>query len=239
MQPEQLPDIARGLRAEPLSEDCRLIWKRGDHALIGISGGNSYFNQKRLRALMQWAVDYFAKIDVVYVDTHLEDLLIADGRSPGDAARSVRATLKDVRRRIRRSLEGVGPRAALFQVRALSEVMNLEEYQNVRGRTETALRDEREFSLTCDRMVHQVMLNKTRDPGAISAEHMRAGRQYVAAEAPLFVDSPAIFGVPSSVLLYHLRTPVTEYFARVPRGFRAARGQGYVVVGPPTVSTDC
>ncbi|WP_369391565.1 tRNA-dependent cyclodipeptide synthase [Streptomyces sp. CG1] len=127
----------------------------------------------------------------------------------------------------------------LFRVRALSEVMNLEEYQNVRERTEKALRDEREFSLTCDRMVHQVMLNSTRAPGAIGAEHMRAGRHYVTAEAPLFVDSPAIFGVPSSALLYHLRTPITEYFARAPRGFRAAREQGYVAVGPPPASTGC
>ncbi|MEU5212195.1 tRNA-dependent cyclodipeptide synthase [Streptomyces sp. NPDC020742] len=238
MEPEHIPDTVSGLRAEPMTEDCRLIWKRGDHALIGISGGNSYFNQYRLSALMQWAADHFAEIDVVYVDTHMEDLLIADGRSPEDAARSVRRTMKDVRRRIRRSLEGMGPRAALFRVRALSEFMDMEEYQKIRERAEHALRDDREFSAACDRMVHQVMLNKKGDPSTISPEYMQAGRKYVLAEAPLFIDSPAIFDVPSSTLLYHLRTPVTECLAWDQSGFRAAREQGYVVVGPPPENTD-
>ena len=231
MEPE-LPGTGSGLHAEPVTEDCRLIWKRGEHALIGISGGNSYFNQDRLTVLLHWAADHFADIDVVYVDTHMEEMLVADGRSPEYAARSVKRTLKDVRRRIRRSLERVGSEAKRFHVRALSEVMTLPEYRAVVERTERAFRDDRGFSSACERMVRQVLLSKRGDPADISPAHLAAGLRYVMAEAPLFVDSPIIFGTPSSTLLYHLSTPVTDYFAGKQTGFRAAPGQGYVVVGP-------
>ncbi|MCK7625850.1 tRNA-dependent cyclodipeptide synthase [Streptomyces sp. RS10V-4] len=228
------------LHAEPLSEDCRLIWKRGDHALIGVSGGNSYFNQDRLTALLRWAGDAFTEIDVVYVDTHMEEMLVADGHTPERAARSVRSTLKDVRRRIRRSLERLGPEAKRFRVRPLSEVMELPAYRAVRDRAEQGLRTDPGFRDACDRMVRQVVEHRTRTtaPGtpepATTAAHRTAGLHYVTAEAPLFLDSPAIFDVPSSTLLYHLMTPVTEFLAGRQTGFRAGPGQGYVVIAPPS-----
>ncbi|MFF2809168.1 tRNA-dependent cyclodipeptide synthase [Streptomyces sp. NPDC058000] len=237
MEPELLAG-ASTLRAEPLSEDCRLIWKRGDHALIGISGGNSYFNQDRLTALLCWAGEHFTEIDVVYVDMHMDEMLVADGHTPERAARSVRGTLKDVRRRIRRSLERLGPEAKRFRVRALSEVTTLPAYQSVRHRIEQALDTDRDLYAACDRMVRQVAHHRTQSHAATgmptTEAHLTAGLHYVTAEAPLFIDSPAIFDVPSSTLLYHLRTPVTDYLAGRQTGFRAAPGQGYVVVAPST-----
>ncbi|MFF0622445.1 tRNA-dependent cyclodipeptide synthase [Streptomyces sp. NPDC004296] len=234
MEPELLAG-AGTLRAEPLTEDCRLIWKRGDHALVGISGGNSYFNQDRLTALLCWAGEHFTDIDVVYVDMHMEEMLVADGHTPERAARSVRSTLKDVRRRIRRSLERLGPEAKRFRVRALSEVTTVPAYQTVRRRIEQTLETDRDFHTACDRMVRQVVHHRTQSHAMPTTEaHLTAGLRYVTAEAPLFIDSPAIFDTPSSTLLYHLRTPVTDFLAGRQTGFRAAPGQGYVIIAPPT-----
>ncbi|MGW1077151.1 tRNA-dependent cyclodipeptide synthase [Streptomyces sp. NPDC002537] len=231
MQPSTSPDM----QVVPLSDECRAIWQRGEHALVGISAGNSYFNQDRITALLEWAGRSFARVDVVYVDTNIDAMLIADGRSPEYAAKSVKSTLKDVRRRIRRSLERLGPEAERFHVRALSELMDLPAYRAVRGRTDQALRDDRDFSAICEEMVRQVVLHRPGGDDSITAEHLRAGLDYVKAEAPLLADSPSIFGAPSSVVLYHLKMPMAEHLALRKGEFHAARDQGYVVVRPSSL----
>ncbi|MYU56034.1 MULTISPECIES: tRNA-dependent cyclodipeptide synthase [Streptomyces] len=221
---------------EPLSDRSRLIWQRGEHALIGVSAGNGYFNQDRLTALMEWAEDSFAKVDVVYVDTHIDSMLIADGRVPESAVRSVKATLKDVRRRIRRALERLGPEAARFRVRALSEIMELPIYRTVEKQTDRAIEEDEEFSSICETMVHEIVQHRPGGGSDVTAEQVHAGLSYLKAEAPLFVDSPSIFGVSTSVLLYHTRTPVSQHLAQQTTGFCAAQGQAYVVVRPPSLA---
>ncbi|MBH1937655.1 tRNA-dependent cyclodipeptide synthase [Streptomyces sp. AV19] len=225
------------MRAEPLGENCERIWQRAEHALVGISTGNSYFNQERLTALLDWAGNHYGQIDVVYVDTALDDMLLADGRTPESAARSVKGTVRDARRRIRRAVEKQGPRAERFRVRALSELLELPEYRAVRERTDRAFEEDAEFTATCEAMVQEVVAH--RGDSAITEAHLRAGLAYVQAEAPLFTDCPAIFGVSASVVLYHMRTPISEYLAGDPQGFRAAPGQGFVIVRPaePALAT--
>ncbi|WP_372411466.1 tRNA-dependent cyclodipeptide synthase [Streptomyces luteireticuli] len=219
------------MRGEPLGENCRRIWQRAEHALIGISAGNSYFNQDRLTALLEWAERHYERIDVVYVDTALDTMLLADGRTPESAAKSVKATVRDVRRRIKRSLERLEPQAGRFRVRALSELLDVPEYRAVRQRTDRAFVEDAEFAATCEAMVQEIVAHRG-GGAAVTDAHLRAGLAYVQAEAPLFTDCPAIFGVSESVVLYHLRTPISEYLAGDPQGFRAAPGQGFVVVRP-------
>ncbi|MBC2877234.1 MULTISPECIES: tRNA-dependent cyclodipeptide synthase [Streptomyces] len=236
MSPHVLTDAspvapAIEMHGEPLGENCRRILPRGEHALIGVSAGNSYFNQDRLTGLLDWAERSFEDIDVVYVDTALDEMLLADGRTPESAAKSVKATVRDVRRRIKRARERLGPQGARIRVRALSEIMELPAYQAVRRETDRAFREDPEFAATCRALVRDVVEGRS-GTGAVTEAHLRAGLAYVQAEAPLFTDCPAIFGVPTSVVLYHMKTPISEYLAGSPEGFRAAPGQGYAIVRP-------
>jgi cyclo(L-tyrosyl-L-tyrosyl) synthase len=220
------------MHVEPLSEECRKIWQLGDHALVGVSAGNSYFNQERLTKLLTWAGRSFAEIDVVYVDTHIDTMLVADGRSPQYAAKSARSTVKDLRRRIRRAVETVDPDGARLRVRALSQLMELPEYQEVRRRTDRAAREDPEFFATCEAMVRQVVEHRTGGRNVMTKAHFEAGLSYLLAEAPLFVDSPTIFDVRSTGLCYHMLTPITEQLSRRNTSFRAAASLGYMVVRP-------
>ncbi|MCX5145277.1 tRNA-dependent cyclodipeptide synthase [Streptomyces sp. NBC_00320] len=40
----------------PFTRTCRHIWEDGDHVLIGVSPGNSYFGAERIGSLAGWAV---------------------------------------------------------------------------------------------------------------------------------------------------------------------------------------
>ncbi|MGW7411238.1 tRNA-dependent cyclodipeptide synthase [Streptomyces sp. NPDC054863] len=231
------------MHVEVLGQESRSIWKRGDHALVGVSAGNSYFNQERLTKLLRWAGHSFAEIDVVYVDTHIDTMLVADGRPPAYAAKSSRSSVKDLRRRIRRAVEAVDPDGIRLRVRPLSQLMELPEYQTVRRRTDQAMREDPQFLATCEAMVRQVVGHRSAGGGGDSGggsggnvmtkAHFEAGLSYLQAEAPLFVDAPSIFNVRSSVLCYHMLTPITEQLARRDSSFRAAPTLGYVIVRPP------
>jgi cyclo(L-tyrosyl-L-tyrosyl) synthase len=233
MQKKQLAELSHGMHVEPLSDECRKIWQRGDHALVGISAGNSYFNQERLTKLLTWAGRSFAEIDVVYVDTHIDTMLIADGRPPQYAVKSSKSTVKDLRRRIRRAVETVDPDGVRLRVRALSQLMELPEYQEVRRRTDRAAREDPAFLATCADMVRQVVGHRNGGGQPVTDAHFEAGLSYLLAEAPLFVDAPAIFDVRSTALCYHMLTPITEQLSRRDADFRAAPSLGYVVVRPP------
>lgn len=234
MQGNRLAELSHGMHTEPLSEECRRIWQRGDHALIGISAGNSYFNQERLTALLTWAGRGFRAVDVVYVDTHIDTMLIAEGRAPAAAAKSARATLKDLRRRIRRAVEGADADHRKLRIRPLSELVPSAPYQAVRRRTDRTMSENPEFAAACEEMVRQVVKHRS----GIDADHalearLVAGLSYVRAEAPLFVDAPSVFGVPSSVVCYHTITPISDQLTREDSTVRAAPGNGYVIVRPP------
>ncbi|MGK5627844.1 tRNA-dependent cyclodipeptide synthase [Streptomyces sp. URMC 123] len=238
MRTTPLPGTARGFRAEPLSDASRRTAERGDHALIGISPGNSYFNQERLAALFHWVAGRFAAVDVVYVDTHIDTMLVADGRTPEYAARSARSRVKDTRRRTRRALEELGSERSRFRLHALSELQRLREYQEIRRRSETALATDPEFAAACEEMVHGIVANRPGAAGPVTPAHLRAGMDYLLAELPLLVDSPRIFQVPSSVVCYHLTMSLAAHFAQDAFAFRAAENQGFLVVRPVGADPD-
>lgn len=237
MQGNQLAELRHGMYTEPLSESCRRILERGEHALVGVSAGNSYFDQERLTALLEWTRRTFAGVDVVYVDTHIDTMLVADGRTPEYAARSARSTVKDVRRRIRRAVERVDPDGLRIRVRALSELLDTPEYREVRRRTDRALAEDAGFAATCEEMVGQVLQHRMGPGSGATTAHWEAGLGYVRAEAPLFVDAPAVFNVPSSMVCYHMNTPISAHLVQPDSTFRAAPGHGYVIVRPST--PDC
>ncbi len=230
---KKLAELSHGMYVEPLSEKCREIWQRGDHALVGVSAGNSYFNQERLTRLLTWAGHSFAEIDVVYVDTHIDTMLVADGRSPQYASKSSKSTVKDLRRRIRRAVESVDPDGVRLRVRALSQVMDLPAYREVRRRTDRAAREDPRFLAACEEMVRQVVVHRNGGGNVMTKAHFEAGLSYLQAEAPLFVDASTIFDVHSTALCYHMLTPITEELSRRDALFRAAPSLGYMIVRPP------
>lgn len=56
--------------------------------------------------------------------------------------------------------------------------------------------------------------------------------EYVGAEAPLFLDTPAILQAPSSLNCYHQLLPTAELLYSRGAGLRASRNQGHAIVTP-------
>ncbi|NUO41063.1 MAG: tRNA-dependent cyclodipeptide synthase, partial [Streptomyces sp.] len=86
-----------------------------------------------------------------------------------------------------------------------------------------------EFRTTCEQLVGTFLAGKVTD---VTEAQRRVCMAYVCAEAPLFLDTPAILGVPSSLNCYHQLLPMAELLYAPGAGLRASRNQGHAIVTP-------
>jgi cyclo(L-tyrosyl-L-tyrosyl) synthase len=226
----------------PFTTACRDIWEEGDHALIGVSPGNSYFSAQRISALARWAARRFRRIDFVYADLHVDTMFQALGYAPEHARRRASKEIKAVRRRVLRGMEESGPTDQQNQqhqhdqhtmrVHALSDFEHDATYRLLHRRVRHILDVDEEFRRGCERMADLFLGSRLDDGRPPTAEQRRVCLDYIAAELPFFVDTPSILGVPSSVSCYHVLMPLTEVLYGRGGGLRAMRNQAYAVVRP-------
>ncbi|MFI5754980.1 tRNA-dependent cyclodipeptide synthase [Streptomyces sp. NPDC051569] len=224
-------DAVDAVDAVPLGARSDVILQQGDHALFGVSTGNSYFSRRRLAHAISWAAAHFDVVDVIYADLYLDAMCEAFGYELADARRSAAKQLRGVRRRIQGALEDAGKPADRVRARPLSDFLEEPAYQEVRARALTALLTDTELRAVRDEMAYQ-FLAKRLDPGAFpTTRQVQVVQSYVDAELPFFVDSPSILGVASSVHCYHTVMALGRLlFSDRVVGLRPADNQGYAIV---------
>lgn len=216
----------------PFTRTCRHIWEDGDHVLIGVSPGNSYFSSERITSLAQWATTRFAQVDFVYADLHVDRMFAAFGYTREHAEKRATKEIKAVRRRILKGVEESGPPRADIRVRALSEFQANPVYQLLHRRVLHFLETDDEFRKGCEKMALHFVGSKLPEGESITDEQLQICFDYMAAELPFFVDTPSILDVPSSVAAYHVKMPLTDVLYARGGGLRATRNQAYAVVRP-------
>ncbi len=216
---------------QPFTRSCHHIWDEGDHVLIGVSPGNSYFSAGRITELVRWASARFSRIDLIYADLHVAELFSALGYEEEHAARRASKELKAVRRRIVRGVEEADLPGTLVGVHGLSEFATNPVYDLLHRRVRHFLATDPHVRAGCERMAGHFLATKVGGPTA-TAEQLAACLDYIAAELPFFLDTPGILGVPSSVSCYHAQIPLTELLYAKGGGLRASRNQAYAVVRP-------
>ncbi|MFE9927532.1 tRNA-dependent cyclodipeptide synthase [Streptomyces sp. NPDC005533] len=222
----------------PFTRTCRHIREDGDHVLIGVSPGNSYFSSERVAGLAQWATTCFAQVDFVYADLHVDRMFAAFGYTREHAEKRAAKEIKAVRRRILKGVEGSGPGRADIRVRALSEFQSNPVYQLLHRRILHFLETDDEFRKGCKEMALHFVGSKVPEGESITDEQLQVCFDYLAAELPFFVDTPSILDVPSSVAAYHVRMPLTDVLFARGGGLRATRNQAYAVVRPEPAASE-
>ncbi|MGV9264562.1 tRNA-dependent cyclodipeptide synthase [Kitasatospora sp. NPDC003701] len=217
--------------AFPFSGGCREIWRRGEHLLIGVSPGNSYFSHRRIAELVGWGLEFFERIDIVQADLHVEAQYETFGYTPEHAQRRAAKEIKATARRIARGVEEAGGPDGV-RTHALSAFTGHPAYRRLHRQVVDALDADREFRAAAEAMARGFLAARLDEGLAPNEPQLAAGLRYIAAELPFFLDTPALLGVPSSVSCYHLQLPLTPVLFGREEGLRAAPGQAYAVVRP-------
>ncbi|XVQ14261.1 tRNA-dependent cyclodipeptide synthase [Spirillospora sp. CA-255316] len=233
LQTDPAPRFETHFEVEPYTPACRQLLERGEHILIGVSPGNSYFSRERLAALLEWAGRRFAAIDVLYIDLHLDTMYIASGDTPQKARSRATRAIRDTRRRIRGALQTTTHTSSRIRVHALSECVGFPAYQAVRQHIDQEVRSNEQLQKVCDEHVRCIINSRTSHvtPTEEAAMH-QAGLAYLYAEMPFLCNTPDILNVPSSLSCYHAFMPVVAAIYDL-AGLRH-QAQGFVTVRPPT-----
>lgn len=217
---------------------CQVIRAEGDHAVIGVSPGNSYFSAQRIIDLARWGIDNFDRVDFVYTDLHVAEMYETLGYTDDDARRKAIKNLRGVRAKVNSAVETVGPADGRLRAQSMSSFTGNSAYQSIHSRIWNLLEADPEFRATCDSLVDSFLSSKVLDGRASTARQREVCLKYICAEAPLFLDTPAILGVPSSLNCYHQLLPMAELLYSRGSGLRASRNQGHAVVTLAEGATD-
>lgn len=101
-----------GFLVRPFTQQCQIIHTEGDHAVIGVSPGNSYFSRQRLRDLGLWGLTNFDRVDFVYTDVHVAESYEALGDSAIEARRKAVKNIRGVRAKITTTVNELDPAGA-------------------------------------------------------------------------------------------------------------------------------
>ncbi|MEV7415022.1 tRNA-dependent cyclodipeptide synthase [Streptomyces sp. NPDC089919] len=218
-------------RSEPFTDHCRVINDEGAHAVIGISPGNSYFTHQRVLDLTRWGLDHFDQVDLVYTDMHVAEMYAVSGYTEEDARRKAVKNLRGVRAKVTAAVEALDDGTGRLRGHAMSDLAENDDYLRIHTDIRDRLSFDADFSETCEALVSRFLSSRGEEP---TADQKRVCLDYVCAEVPLFIDSPAILGVPSSLNCYHQLLPMAELLYSRGSGLRASRNQGHAIITPDT-----
>ncbi|MEY9871518.1 cyclo(L-tyrosyl-L-tyrosyl) synthase [Streptacidiphilus sp. MAP12-33] len=220
-------------QVRPFTAHCALIQAEGDHAVIGVSPGNSYFSQARLFDLARWGLQNFRQVDLVHTDLFVAEMYEALGYSEDDARRKAIKNLRGVRAKVRTAVEETDDGTGRIRSHAMSEFQENPAYRLLHDELWQRLDTDAEFRAVIDQLVGAYLDDKVLGEGRTATARQReVCLRYICAEAPLFLDSPAILGVPSSLNCYHQLLPLAELLYSRGSGLRASRNQGHAIVTP-------
>ncbi|MEU1816982.1 tRNA-dependent cyclodipeptide synthase [Streptomyces roseifaciens] len=231
-------------RTHPYTERCGRHLMAAEHALIGLSPWNGYFTARRVESLVEWAAGTFRAVDVFIPSYEAAYTLIAAGVEPPVAVGRARRAVKKLRGPAQRALLRAG--CGEGRVHTGTSLAALPRYRQLRRTAERMYRHDPGVRAACravaraavagalgvrERSPSQPAPDLDLDPDPSEGALDTAAR-YAWGELPVMLDSPGIFGVGSSVLVYHRRTPLIEMLLEDDSALSPAPGQGFVVVTP-------
>ncbi|MFI2027216.1 tRNA-dependent cyclodipeptide synthase [Streptomyces buecherae] len=216
---------------EPLTENCRDVCARGEHALVGVSPGNSYFSEERLTELFRWAGSLFRRVDVMIPDSAQRHTWLALGYTPGRSHRKSHNESSRIFNRVNRAWQAAEVPDVEFGAYRLSQIEERPHYQELLRESEKALADDPETRESYYRVVRKVLRNHL--AGAEPTEEQAAeAARYLIAETPFLINTPRVMGVTSSTAIYQHRL---EFIDRIYAGqtpLRRDDQQAFLVTRP-------
>lgn len=220
-------DVSGRLRTRPYTEACADILERAEHVVIGLSPFNGYFSAIAIQRMIAWGCRHFRKVDVLLPGYEAIYTLTAAGLAPIEATRKLRRELLRLRNTSLRSLQDHDVEHPQQRIHSWTRLLENRAYLTLRQQVRRTYRDDFSVRQACRNAavtaVEGAMGQRPDERRLAQAVH------YPLAELPFFVDSPAIYGVRSSVFAYPRPISLVRALS-IPSDAALARadGQGFV-----------
>ncbi|KIX65524.1 hypothetical protein SF23_20585 [Streptomyces sp. MBRL 10] len=180
----------------------------------------------------------FEQVDLIYTDLHVAEMYEALGYGEDEARRKAVKNLRGVRAKVNNAAAEADPTGVRLRARPMSSLTDIPAYRTLHNHLNNLLDIDPEFRETCNSLVDAFLSSKVLGGKAATTRQREVCLEYVCAEAPLFLDTPAILGVPSSLNCYHQLLPMAELLYSRGSGLRASRNQGHAIITPAEGASD-
>jgi tRNA-dependent cyclodipeptide synthase len=212
-----------------VTADSQAIIESAEHAVVGVSPGNSRYSPGYLRELLGWLYPRFRRIDVVMPGYEAAYTLVATGCPPADAVRRTRRACGALRNAAQGTLAELGASGAEDRVQTWTRLQARQAYRDSLVRAQAAYENSPSLRAACRSMTAEVLTQAAGRPVTADAAQVDLAVRYVIAEIPLVVDGPGVFGADRTVLVYHRAMGLVSAIRGGGCGLAPGRGQGWAI----------
>lgn len=188
----------------PVGKGSNEIYNLKQHALIGVSPFNSYFTEQNLMQLIDWSLSIFEKITIFIPDTLSIFTLMALGYTKEEAEYKTRRQDNYLKNKVIRALKNLGhdENMAIELMINFTELSSNKNYQDIYNNCLIKFETCAEFKNGCLSTSSWILENSQKSAG-VGEKELEIAVQYFLREFPLFLDTPTILNVKSSLFIYH------------------------------------
>lgn len=186
----------------PVDNRSQSIYEQKEHAFIGISPFSGYFTIERITKLINWGMNNFENITVFIPDKISSFTLQGKGYSEKDAVRKTKSQDKRLKNKVIRSFEelGIRKRDAENNILTFTEISNNPRYIEIYENCLKLFETDTSFKLGCLGTSKEILSN---NEDINNEEKLNIAVKYFLHEFPLFINTPFILDIPSSLIVYH------------------------------------
>ena len=214
---------------------CKALIERREHALVALSPFNTLFGQDYINAVLHWAGSKFDHVDVIVpCPDEAARVLRASGTAPGRALRKARKEVSRLTKCAASSDTKCGVQKSEIRVLTYTDFADNEKYFYYKSLAEDLFDTCLEFRESCIDICHQAISGRRRACGLdgipVTEHEIAISVPYVFSELPFYVDTPALLGLKSSVLLYHKRWSIGSGLFSGNLPMKVAANQGFGLI---------
>lgn len=211
------------MQLQGVTAACSLLWERGAAALIGISPFNSYFDEQRIRQLLEFCGRGGRAVFLFIPDEVTRYTLEAKGYETSRAVQKMKRQIQYLRNKIVRAANGSVP--IVFDCAELSK---RDEYVRRHLALQRRFEIDPPFRQGCLDTTRWVLAATPNDQ--VDERAALLGVRYLLAELPMFLHAPEIIGRKEVVFVYHQCPGFVADLYRGRYGDVPSSGQGFVEV---------
>jgi cyclo(L-tyrosyl-L-tyrosyl) synthase len=202
------------------------------HALIGVSPFNSYFSKETLTELFSWALKMFKDINIFIPNEISSYTFEALGYDKNKALKKTRSQDRYLKNKTLMALmvSGLNENEAVKKIVFFTDISKNEKYISFYNTYKDLYETDKNFRNGCLLTSKWVLEGKC-DLKTIDEKALGIAVQYFLAELPLFLNSPEILNLESSLFVYK-DTP--EFVNRIYNdnlfSYLPSKSQGYMTI---------
>jgi cyclo(L-tyrosyl-L-tyrosyl) synthase len=204
----------KSVKVECFNATSEQLFSNKEHALLGISPFNSYYVKENLERLFFWALNTFKEVTVFIPDEIAVYTLQAVGYPQHKAEKKTKRQDSYLKNKAIKALAacGLSEIDAQNKIACLSDLVPNEVYTKLCNRCHDLYQNDDSFRNGCLSTSKWVLDGKCLG-STVENEQLDVAVQYFLAELPLYLDTPGILGVPSSLFIY--KDPLPNFLQKI------------------------